>query len=94
MLYTHSRYMLEVFVMTTIIQKWGNSLAVRIPRPLAKDSHISQGSEVEIALIDGQILVKPKSRSKVSLTRLLKNITPKNIHSEVYWRSPQGKEVW
>ncbi len=80
--------------MTTVIQKWGNSLAVRIPRPLAKDSQIHQGTEVDIILVHGKIMVTPKARTKVPLSQLIKKVTKKNIHSDCDWGSPLGREVW
>lgn len=80
--------------MTTVIQKWGNSLAVRIPRPLARDSHIHQGTLVDIALVGGKIMVKPKTNAKIPLAQLLKLVTKKNLHSEYDWGKNQGKEIW
>lgn len=80
--------------MTTVIQKWGNSLAVRIPRPLAKDSHIHQGTEVDILLVNGKIMVSPKARMRVPLVQLLKKVNKKNLHSEQDWGRSKGKEIW
>ncbi|MBI2119172.1 MAG: AbrB/MazE/SpoVT family DNA-binding domain-containing protein [Elusimicrobia bacterium] len=80
--------------MTTVIQKWGNSLAVRIPSPLAKDSHIHQGTEVDILLINGKIMLSPKTRTRFSLVQLLKKINKKNLHSEYDWEGSKGRGVW
>ena len=80
--------------MNSTVQKWGNSLALRIPRPLAKDSHLHQGTEVEVSLVGGNIIVKPKARRKSSLTQLLQGITRNNLHSEQHWGGPIGRESW
>lgn len=79
--------------MTSIVQKWGNSLALRIPSALAKDIHLSQGSMVEVAVVEGSIVVKPKGRPKLSLTRMLHGITKENCHSEVDWGGAAGMEL-
>lgn len=80
--------------MTTTVQKWGNSLALRIPSSLAKDVHLHQGSEVEVAIVEGAMVIKPIGRRKYSLRRLLKGITKENIHEEQDWGGPIGREVW
>ena len=80
--------------MTTVVQKWGNSLALRIPSSLAKDVHLHQGSLVEVAVVEGKMVVKPKGRCKVSLSRMLKGITKGNRHSEQDWGSASGQEIW
>ena len=80
--------------MTTIVQKWGNSLALRIPSALAKDAHLHQGSMVEVAVVEGQMVVKPKGRCKFTLAQMLKDITKDNRHSEEDWGSASGREIW
>lgn len=80
--------------MTTIVQKWGNSLALRIPSALAKDVHLHQGSMVEVAVVEGKMVVEPKGQSRLSLPRLLKRITKSNRHSEQDWGRAAGQEIW
>lgn len=80
--------------MTTIVQKWGNSLALRIPSSLAKDVHLHQGSMVEVAVVEGKMVVQPKGQSKLSLSQMLKGITKDNRHSEQDWGHASGQEVW
>ena len=80
--------------MTTIVQKWGNSLALRIPSALAKDIHLHQGSAVEMAIIEGEMVVKPKGRHKFSLSHMLKGITKTNRHSEQNSGGTAGREIW
>ncbi|MBI5241528.1 MAG: AbrB/MazE/SpoVT family DNA-binding domain-containing protein [Elusimicrobia bacterium] len=79
--------------MTTTIQKWGNSLALRIPSSLAKDIHLHQGSVVDMAVVEGKMVLKPKGERKYSLSQMLKGITKTNRHSEQDWGGPIGKEA-
>ena len=80
--------------MTTIVQKWGNSLALRIPSALAKDIHLHQGSMVDVAIVEGEMVVKPQKRSKISLAQMLKGITKNNRHSEQNSDGPAGREIF
>ena len=80
--------------MNATVQKWGNSLALRIPKSLAKDVDLHQGSVVELEVKEGEMHVKPKKERKVSLASMLKGITKENIHSEYDWGRAKGKEVW
>ena len=76
------------------IQKWGNSLAIRIPKPLAEQAHITQGSLVEIKLIDNVLQIEPVAPQQYTLKSLLDGITEMNLHDEVDTGEAQGKEVW
>ena len=80
--------------MRAIIQKWGNSLAVRIPKPLAEQAHITQGSLVEIKLVGDVLQIKPVAPQQYTLAALLEGITEENLHDEVDTGQAQGKEVW
>ncbi len=80
--------------MTTIVQKWGNSLALRIPSALAKDVHLHQGSMVEVAVVEGKMVIEPKGQRGFSLAQMLKGITKDNRHSERDWGSASGQEIW
>jgi len=78
----------------TTVQKWGNSLAVRIPKVVAADAKLAQYSLVELSLEDGRLVVTPVARPAQSLNELLTRITDENIHSEVDWGPAVGKEAW
>ncbi|BAB07439.1 suppressor of ppGpp-regulated growth inhibitor (ChpA/MazF) [Halalkalibacterium halodurans C-125] len=76
----------------TTIQKWGNSLAVRIPNHYAKHINVTQGSEIELSLgSDQTIILKPKKR-KPTLEELVAKITPENRHNEIDF-GRTGKEL-
>ena len=76
------------------IQKWGNSLALRIPRAFAVGTNVHQGSVVEISMDAGRIVVEPIEEPEYELDALLAGVTKRNVHSEVDFGGPVGKEVW
>ncbi len=80
--------------MHTKVQKWGNSLALRIPKAFARDTHLEQDSLVEILLIDGQIVIKPVNSANWSLEELLAGVNIDNIHHEIDTGIAVGNEVW
>lgn len=80
--------------MNATVQKWGNSLALRIPSSVAKDIHLRQGSAVELAVENGAIVVKPAKKGKLSLSRMLADVTKTNRHTEQDWGAPVGREIW
>jgi antitoxin MazE len=80
--------------MRTQIQKWGNSLALRIPKSFANESSIGEGSVVDMTIVEGKLIIEPVSEPGYTLDELLAGITKKNIHAEVDTGSPTGKEAW
>jgi len=80
--------------MLTKVQKWGNSLALRIPKAFAQDAKLENDSIVEIRLVEGQIIVTPVETSPWTLDELLAGIHEKNIHHEVDSGSGVGIETW
>jgi antitoxin MazE len=78
--------------MSVKIQKWGNSLGVRIPKAVIDKVNLSENSEVEIESKNGAIVIFP-SKKKYSLDSLLEQITKKNLHSDEDFKS-EGNEVW
>jgi antitoxin MazE len=80
--------------MRTKIQKWGNSLALRIPKGYALHANLENNSEVEIHMDDKQIIIKPVKREIETLDELLAGVNTKNIHTEIKTGSAQGTEIW
>ena len=76
------------------IQKWGNSLALRIPKSFAAHSRIEQGSVVDLSLDNGRMIVEAAKEQEYSLEELLGRVTKNNLHSAVDFGAPVGKEVW
>lgn len=79
--------------MRVAVRKWGNSLALRIPKSLAEDSRIASGSEVELTLEDGRLVVTTVLPT-VTLDALLAAVTDENRHGEVPTGQPLGHEAW
>lgn len=80
--------------MYTRIQKWGNSLAVRIPKSFAAEVGLEQDSEVELSLLDGKLVLLPVKPHHASLAALLNQITDDNLHAEISAGEPLGNEGW
>ncbi len=80
--------------MTTTIQKWGNSLALRIPKTLARDTHLENGSVVNLAVREGRVVIEPARKPKYRLDDLLRGVSKKNVHRSVDTGPAVGREVW
>ncbi len=76
------------------IQKWGNSLAIRIPKSFAKQIKVSQGSFVDLLTFEGKVIAKPLDEIEYSLEQLLVDVTEQNLHTEIDTGNAIGKEVW
>lgn len=81
--------------METTIQKWGNSLAVRLPRDLARKLKLREGSQVLVTQDRRRrIVIKRTPQKGAALSTLISKISRTNTHDEVVWGTPRGKEVW
>jgi antitoxin MazE len=81
-------------MMETKIKKWGNSLALRLPKKTVDFLNLKEDSLVMFDYNKNQITIKPKKEKKYTLKELTDKITPENIHKEVESGGPVGKEVW
>lgn len=79
--------------MTAKIQKWGNSLALRLPSAVAQQIHVREGASVKLELEDGTLRIS-SARARYRLGDLLKKVKPANLHSETDWGTPKGGEIW
>jgi len=80
--------------MRTRVQKWGHSLAVRIPKSFAIEAGLDQDAVVDVALVDGKLVVTPLAQQPFTLDRLLAAVTPNNLHGEHDLGAAAGNEVW
>jgi len=76
--------------METRVQRWGNSLALRIPKPLADEVGLKDNSPVQLSLHDRQLVIVPL----VSLDALLAQVSEDNRHDEVLTGPAVGGEAW
>ncbi len=73
------------------IVKWGNSLAVRIPKPVAEQAGVREGDPIVIEAEKGQINLRPKQRVP-TLKELVAQIRPENRYHEIPAGTERGKE--
>ena len=76
------------------VQKWGNSLGFRVPKGIAYEAKITEGTVVDLSLEEGHLILKPLSSRAYKLNDLLKKVSAKNIHDEIATGAVVGGEVW
>ncbi len=79
--------------MQTKVQKWGNSLAVRIPKAYAEQLGLTVDGAVRMQIREGCLVIEAV-QPRVTLEELLEKVTPDNLHEETDWGPPLGNEVW
>lgn len=80
--------------MQTRIQRWGNSLGLRIPKSFAAEADVTVGSTVDLSIENGQLIVRPISKPEYDLDELLEQVHSRNIHKPVDFGPPAGRESW
>ena len=80
--------------MVTKIQKWGNSLGLRIPKSFAKEAGVEEGSAVDISLEGDRLVICPLRKDKYHLSDLLSQVREDNLHKEISTGDAVGREVW
>jgi antitoxin MazE len=80
--------------MRTVIKKWGNSASVRIPASIMKAARLDLDEAVDVREEGGRVVIEPVRHKEYDLAQLLKGITRKNLHQEIDFGGPVGKEVW
>jgi antitoxin MazE len=80
--------------MTTVVAKWGNSLAIRIPRSVAEQAQIKEGIAINFTVEGNSIVITPQKRKKYTLDELLEGMTPDKFHGEFETGDAVGNEDW
>ncbi len=80
--------------MKTHLAKWGNSMAVRIPKAVAEAAELRPGDHLELAVEHSGVVTIRKKKRTPSLKDLLRGMTSENLHGESHWGAPAGKEPW
>jgi len=80
--------------MRATIRRWGNSLALRIPKPFAEEAGLREDGEAEISVEDGALRVEAVKPPAWRLDELLAGVSRRNLHDEIEIPSPAGREVW
>jgi antitoxin MazE len=76
------------------VQKWGNSLGIRIPKAIAEELGLNHNTSVQLSLVDGKLVISPLLKPTFQLHELLSKVTKKNMHGEIDTGSSTGGEVW
>lgn len=76
------------------VQKWGNSLALRVPKAFAAEGGLLNESPVDISVVNGKLIIEPLVEPDVTLKQLLAQVTEDNVHHEVDTGPIAGSEVW
>ena len=76
------------------VQKWGNSLGIRIPKALAQEVTLETDSEVDLTALDGKLVISLVASRTVSLRHLLSKVTATNTHGEISMGKVKGREAW
>ena len=80
--------------MISKVIKWGNSLALRLPKAYTKELNLNENSPVEINSDKEKITITPVELKKYDSKELFSRISEENIHKEIETEIPQGKEIW
>ena len=80
--------------MRTKVEVWGNSLAVRLPRPVAQEAGVRRGTSVDLQVEGNAIVVRPLRRKSYRLGALLSRVKATNLHGEIGSGTAIGREVW
>ena len=80
------------FTMTVALKKWGNSLALRIPKDILNTLALDENSIMELSVNNGMLTVKPKSNTL--LESLVSQINSENLHKEIDTGRSVGNEEW
>ncbi len=79
--------------MRAMVRKWGNSASVRIPAAVLKAVHLDLDEAVDVREESGRIVIESVGRKEYNLAELVKRITRENLHAEVDFGGPVGKEA-
>ena len=80
--------------MKTRVQKWGNSLALRIPKPFATEIGLRRNSSVEMSVVEGRLIIVPVVEPALTLKHLLAQVNEDNLHGEIETGPAVGREAW
>ena len=80
--------------MSVTLHRWGNSVGLRVPKPLLEQLGSGEGSKVEVRVENGRLVIEPERKPRLTLRDVLKGFGPSDQPGEVGWGKPVGKEVW
>jgi antitoxin MazE len=76
------------------VQKWGNSLALRIPKPFADEVAVREGGVLDLSVARGRLVATPVAKNRPTLRQMLRRVTRSNLHRDTDFGRAAGREVW
>ena len=83
-----------VTTMSITLHRWGNSVGLRVPKPMLEQLGLAEGSQVDVKVEGGRLVIEPARRRRMTMAELLEGVTPDDKPGEVDWGPPVGREVW
>ncbi len=80
--------------MSVTLKRWGNSVGLRLPKPMLEQLGLGEGSQVDVRVEDGRLVIEPRRIRRLTLKDILQGFGPDDQPGEVDWGKPVGKEVW
>jgi antitoxin MazE len=80
--------------MSVTLHKWGNSVGLRVPKPLLEQLGLKEGAQVDLKVEGDRLVIERHRPKRLTLQEVLKGFTPDDQPGEVDWGPPVGKEVW
>jgi antitoxin MazE len=80
--------------MSITLHRWGNSVGLRVPKPMLEQLGLAEGSQVEVKVEAGRLVIEPARRGRLTMAELLEGFTPDDQPGEVDWGPAAGREVW
>ena len=81
-------------MMEARLQKWGNSVGIRIPHSILKELNLKINDLINIEKVDDKVIMTKKLDSKISLAERFANYKGDNLAKEFEWDEPVGREIW
>ena len=80
--------------MLTRMQKWGNSFAVRLPKAVVQESGVKEGEALQVEVLNHNIRLRRPAKREYSLDELVAGIRRANLHGELDFGAPEGREAF
>jgi antitoxin MazE len=80
--------------MSIMLHRWGNSVGLRVPKPMLTQLGLSEGSRVDVTIEAGRLVIEPVRQRRMTMAELLEGFTPEDRPGELDWGLPAGREAW
>ena len=80
--------------MPITLHRWGNSVGLRVPKPMLEQPGLTEGSQVDVRIEAGRLVIEPARRARMTMAELLEGFTGDDRPGEVDWGPEVGREVW